>query len=64
MKFKIFDNTFQIVEIATLAMPLPIQYSCALIYLPIKILNEINEGVLVYLFLAWLMMMNLIVPKL
>lgn len=38
MKFKIFDNTFQPGEMATLAMPLPSQYSCAPMYLPIKIL--------------------------
>ncbi|AJC49026.1 succinylglutamate desuccinylase/aspartoacylase family protein [Allofrancisella guangzhouensis] len=44
MKFKIFDKTFQAGEMATLAMPLPGQYSCAPMYLPIKILNGTNQG--------------------
>ncbi len=39
MKLKIFDKTFQSGESATLAMPLPSMYSCAPMYLPIKILN-------------------------
>lgn len=50
MKFKIFDKTFQPGETATLAMPLPSQYSCAPMYLPIKILNGANEGPCILLF--------------
>ncbi|APA83104.1 succinylglutamate desuccinylase/aspartoacylase family protein [Francisella tularensis] len=50
MKFKIFDNTFQPGEMATLAMPLPSQYSCAPMYLPIKILNGVNEGPCILIF--------------
>ncbi|AIT08516.1 hypothetical protein LO80_00045 [Candidatus Francisella endociliophora] len=50
MKFKIFDKTFQPGETATLAMPLPSQYSCAPMYLPIKILNGVNEGPCMLLF--------------
>jgi predicted deacylase len=50
MKFKIFDNTFQAGESATLAMPLPSQYSCAPMYLPIKILNGVKEGPCMLLF--------------
>ncbi|WP_395167672.1 succinylglutamate desuccinylase/aspartoacylase family protein [Francisella salimarina] len=50
MKFKIFDNTFQAGEMATLAMPLPSQYSCAPMYLPIKILNGVKEGPCILIF--------------
>ncbi|KEI35701.1 putative deacylase [Francisella sp. W12-1067] len=44
MKFKIFNKIFQAGETATLAMPLPSQYSCAPMYLPIKILNGLYQG--------------------
>lgn len=50
MKFKIFDKTFQSGETATLAMPLPSMYSCAPMYLPIKILNGTKEGPCVLVF--------------
>lgn len=50
MKFKIFDKTFQAGESATLAMPLPSMYSCAPMYLPIKILNGTKEGPCVLVF--------------
>ncbi len=50
MKFKIFDQTLQSGEAATLAMPLPSLYSCAPMYLPIKIINGIDEGPCVLVF--------------
>ncbi|API86629.1 succinylglutamate desuccinylase/aspartoacylase family protein [Francisella uliginis] len=50
MKFKIFDKVFQPGEMATLAMPLPSQYSCAPMYLPIKVLNGVKEGPCILVF--------------
>lgn len=50
MKFKLFDKTFQAGESATLAMPLPSMYSCAPMYLPIKILNGTKEGPCILVF--------------
>ena len=50
MKFKIFDNTFQPGEMTTLAKLLPSQYSCVTMYLPIKILNGVNEGRYILIF--------------
>lgn len=50
MKFNFFDKTFQPGETATLAMPLPSQYSCAPMYLPIKILNGVKEGPCILVF--------------
>lgn len=50
MKFILFDKTFQAGETATLAMPLPILYSCAPMYLPIKIVNGSKPGPCLLLF--------------
>jgi predicted deacylase len=50
MKFKIFDKTIQPGEMASLAMPLPTLYSCAPMYLPIKVLNGTHKGPCILIF--------------
>ena len=43
-KLKILDAVIQPGETANLALPLPEQYSCNPLYLPIKVIHGKNKG--------------------